>query len=319
MKKFLSLFVKILVSALIIFVILKDIEFDKLVGYFKKFDYRYYWMAFFLQFVLFFFHFLKWKLLLIPLKISIPLKSITMICSKGLFFNLFLPTSIGGDVVRMYDANKLTGRWSPGIISIVFERILGFFSISFLGLCMVLFKNDLFSNNYWRMNLILFPLLLCIIIMLFFSRRFFVKICSLMVPKEFNSKIDKMFELFELYRKNVKFVVFATLSVMTAQIINAFIIYLIFVGNHETTSLVKPGAIFYFIASLSMIYVISAMPVSFGGAGVREGAFVIFYMSLGFPKEAVTANALIVALLLYSTSILGVVPFLLGYPKLHSE
>ncbi|MCK5684015.1 flippase-like domain-containing protein [bacterium] len=319
MKKYLSLFVKILISAFIIFIILKDIEFSKLVSYFKKFDYKYYWLALALHVVLFLFHFLKWKLLLIPLGVSIPFKSIILICSKGLFFNLFLPTSIGGDVVRMYDANKLSGRWSPSIISIVFERLLGFLSISFLGVCMVIFKNDLFSNNYWRMNLILFPLLLFIVVTLFFSRRFFVKICSFMVPEEFNSKIDKMFKLFEQYRNNLRYVIFALLSVMSAQILNAVIFYLIFAGNHETALLIKSGAIFYFISSLSMIYVISAMPVSFGGAGVREGAFVVFFMSLGFPKAAVTANSLIVTSMLYFVSMFGVIPFLLGYPKRRSE
>jgi glycosyltransferase 2 family protein len=45
----------------------------------------------------------------------------------GIFFNTFTPTSIGGDVTRVIDLSRHTGRRSTALASIMVERIIGLF------------------------------------------------------------------------------------------------------------------------------------------------------------------------------------------------
>jgi len=51
----------------------------------------------------------------------------------GLFFNVFLPGLVGGDVVRFYYIFRLAPRKKlPGSLSIVMDRLLGLLAIVFL-------------------------------------------------------------------------------------------------------------------------------------------------------------------------------------------
>ena len=42
------------------------------------------------------------------------------------FFNMFLPTTVGGDVIRGYDLIKKTGEWKSSLASVLADRLAGF-------------------------------------------------------------------------------------------------------------------------------------------------------------------------------------------------
>ncbi|MBI3322577.1 MAG: flippase-like domain-containing protein [Candidatus Omnitrophica bacterium] len=42
------------------------------------------------------------------------------------FFNVFMPSTIGGDVIRGYDLIKATGEWKGSLASILMDRLIGF-------------------------------------------------------------------------------------------------------------------------------------------------------------------------------------------------
>ncbi|MDO8473709.1 MAG: lysylphosphatidylglycerol synthase transmembrane domain-containing protein, partial [Dehalococcoidia bacterium] len=52
----------------------------------------------------------KWRRLLCVQGVNVPLPKLFVFYMVGLFFNNFLPTSIGGDVVRIADVAKHTGK-----------------------------------------------------------------------------------------------------------------------------------------------------------------------------------------------------------------
>jgi uncharacterized membrane protein YbhN (UPF0104 family) len=54
------------------------------------------------------------------------------------------------------------------------------------------------------------------------------------------------------------------------------------------------------------------LPIGFGGLGVREGIFVVFFGSLGAPKAACITLGLLVYLLTVATSALGAPAFAFG-------
>lgn len=67
---------------------------------------------------------IKWGVLLHSRKRSLPLSRLVRHYLTGLYLNNFLPTSVGGDVVRAYDAGKDLDDTSEGAASVVAERLI---------------------------------------------------------------------------------------------------------------------------------------------------------------------------------------------------
>jgi glycosyltransferase 2 family protein len=69
----------------------------------------------------------------------------------GQFFSNFLPTSIGGDAVRVFRLNRLGGRLGLAIASVFVERITGFLALTMIGWAALGLNFDRFGGN-WQLR-----------------------------------------------------------------------------------------------------------------------------------------------------------------------
>jgi len=69
----------------------------------------------------------------------------------GQFFSNFLPTSIGGDAVRVFRLNRLAGRLGLAIASVFVERITGFLALTLIGWAALGLNFDRFGDN-WQLR-----------------------------------------------------------------------------------------------------------------------------------------------------------------------
>jgi uncharacterized membrane protein YbhN (UPF0104 family) len=67
----------------------------------------------------------RWQLLARPLGLGRPLRQFVAFYFIGMYFNLFLPTSVGGDVVRAWYLDGGSGRKLAAFLSVVFDRFSG--------------------------------------------------------------------------------------------------------------------------------------------------------------------------------------------------
>src|SRR5438128_6925729 len=65
---------------------------------------------------------LRWQLLAQPLGFRQPLGQFVRLYFIGMFFNLVLPTSVGGDVVRAWYLAENSRRRSAALVSVLLER-----------------------------------------------------------------------------------------------------------------------------------------------------------------------------------------------------
>jgi uncharacterized membrane protein YbhN (UPF0104 family) len=75
---------------------------------------------------------LRWKMLAEPLGFAVPYRRYVALYYTGMFFNLFLPTSMGGDVVRAWALAGGTGgpgRRLPAMWSVISERMSGLIAL----------------------------------------------------------------------------------------------------------------------------------------------------------------------------------------------
>lgn len=68
---------------------------------------------------------LRWQLLMNPLALRLPAARVFGIYCVGLFFNLALPTMVGGDIVRVYYAGKPSGRYTQAFAATFVDRAAG--------------------------------------------------------------------------------------------------------------------------------------------------------------------------------------------------
>src|SRR5215471_8994193 len=76
----------------------------------------------------------RWRLLLETLGVDAPMRQLLSSYLVATFFNNFLPSNIGGDVVRVRDGSRLTGSTAASVAVVAVDRILGFGALYFLAL-----------------------------------------------------------------------------------------------------------------------------------------------------------------------------------------
>ncbi len=75
----------------------------------------------------------RWRLLLGAQHIRVPLRTLSESFWVALFFNNFLPSNIGGDVVRIADTSQLAGSKTLATTVVLVDRVLGLFALLGVG------------------------------------------------------------------------------------------------------------------------------------------------------------------------------------------
>ena len=147
----------------------------------------------------------------------------------GVFFNNFMPSTIGGDVFKLYYAKKRAKNLIEPFSSIIMDRILGLTALTLLGTFALLFKSELIRNN--TAKLIIFSLFL--IISGFFSLLFMkgftsriISLCRFFKLAKFELRILKLIDTISRFSKSSK-VLNAFLLGLAGQVMIIFCIYVL--------------------------------------------------------------------------------------------
>jgi uncharacterized membrane protein YbhN (UPF0104 family) len=81
----------------------------------------------------------RWQVLLGRLGVRERLGTLTALYLVGMFFSLFLPTSAGGDAVRIYQVARRSGRPGAALLATLQERLLGLGTTLLIGLSAMLY------------------------------------------------------------------------------------------------------------------------------------------------------------------------------------
>lgn len=133
---------KLAVSGVLFYFIFSKLDFEVFVQNFSKFDLRFIPIVIGLLVLNYVISSIRWKKLLIHTngdKISVAF--LTKLYFIGSFFNNFMPTSIGGDVYKVYELGKKIGSKADALSSTFMERFTGMIAlvlISYVGLVQTL-------------------------------------------------------------------------------------------------------------------------------------------------------------------------------------
>ncbi|MBI4395205.1 MAG: flippase-like domain-containing protein [Candidatus Omnitrophica bacterium] len=212
----------------------------------------------------------------------------------SLFFNLFLPSAIGGDIAKAYYIYKDTGKKMASAISILIDRFFGLMATVSIGFLAFLIGRRHIEDPRIGQTLLWMGGLVLVGILFFVSRRFSKRIRFLLLglsPRRFHEKLQKLFEAFDLYRRRRKDFGVVYLYSILAQVLFIFMVYFI----ATSIDIHLPIAIFFLF--MPLILIVSMIP-SIGGLGVREAATVYLFKTY-IPLDQAVAFTLIFDLFLY--------------------
>lgn len=215
----------------------------------------------------------------------------------GLFFNLFLPSAVGGDIAKAYYAYKHSHKKVQATTSVIWDRLLGFSTL--IGVAMIavwIFSEEL---NDVRLDFLVYVFLAFFAgVMLFFSSRHIARPFKFLrhwIPSE---KLRRLIEEIYLSLYSYK----GHFGVLVLTLFLSLIGQGLFILVHYCLTLslgvsINPWLFFILIPILSIV----SMAPSIGGLGVREAAIVYLFKSY-MPNERALALSLLLDMLLYTLS-----------------
>lgn len=214
----------------------------------------------------------KWRIILRVDGIDSPLSTLVRVYLIGIFFNNFLPTSIGGDAVRAYYISREFGRPSVGVSSILAERITGL-------LVLALFPVVAFYPSEMSMprsvqgglcGLVGLALLAGILVLPPVRKSWFR-----LLPFRVKSAIEHVVGSLEGYLSDTRKL---TVVILCSILFNGL---MIFAAWFVAAALGLDLRMIDLMVVVPLVVLLTLVPFSLNGLGIREGGFIFFLADFG--------------------------------------
>jgi len=221
----------------------------------------------------------------------------------GMFFNLFLPSTIGGDVGKAYYLykNDKNGRKSTAVYSVIAERFTGLSVLVWLGTIATVTPAAAPVPFIFKFLGISLTLTILIGSPLFpgFIKKFFK-------PDHWlNRKLLNDVLVFWDHTLIAKCLFWSLISHLLIVVIH------ILIGLSINLHL----PIGYYFIFYPIVSIIGFLPISFNGIGIREGSYIYFLSLIGISQGAGFAFGLLWFVIIVITSLIGGIFYIKGSGK----
>jgi uncharacterized membrane protein YbhN (UPF0104 family) len=191
----------------------------------------------------------------------------------GSFFSRLLPGTVGGDAVKAYYLYKETGQGVQALSSVFMDRYIGYIVLMSMGLAAFPFGLGYFRGSWieWLLPAIVAGFIILSIV--FFGLRLGKRMRLL----------GDFYGHFHSYRRQKGVMARAALLSVVIQVATVLAVYVLALGLGQRIPLLP------FFIFVPIIITLSSLPVSISGVGIREGAFVLLFGSIGVRPDAATA------------------------------
>lgn len=307
MKKTIKFLLKATVSITLFWYLLSKTELTEVFAALQSATLFWLILAFLLLYIGKFLTAYRWQLLLGAQGIKIPLKTLIASIFVGQFFNSFLPTTVGGDAVRIYDTAAHSKDSTKAITSVFVDRLIGVLALGMLavlGLAFGYLQGQEVSFFVWP-AIVVFTICLSGFVVIFnrplaATLERFVRTLKM---KRIADKIQETYLALHLIKDNTLVLVNAFLLSIALQVNVVFFYY--FIGRSINLGV----SLLYFFIIVPVALVILIVPFSINGIGLREGIFVFLLTGLMVPPQLAIALSLLSFGLTLTQGLLGGIIF----------
>jgi glycosyltransferase 2 family protein len=306
-KRFVLTAIKCAISGSLIYWILRGFNLSEIFSVVHSGDTPLLLLAFSLNFVSLYVSAYRWRVLLNAQGIDVPLFFLLKSCAVGVFFNNFLPSTVGGDAMRAYDSWQ-AGKNKAGAVAVIFvDRFLGLLALMLFALGAVTVSKELTASLpflYLWLALITAALLLFVWIVFLPSRWMPVVVPQIRLsfwPK-LRSALDKFLGAFVAFqgKKDALAMGLGLSMILQANVVMHY--YFFARGLNLTVPL------YNFFLIVPLVVLIMTIPVSINAIGVREHTFAFFFAAFGVSKvEAIALAWLVYGVVIFQGVLGGII------------
>ena len=294
--------IKIAITALLFYYIFQNINFETFGATLRNTNLGILLLAFVLMWIAHYTCIFRWRLLISPLMPAPSMKSLFGIYCIGIFFNLTFPTIIGGDVVKIYYIGKHDDSYSQSFAATFLDRDTGMFAMLIIAcIGIVLYPVSVpgipVSLIIWGACALFILGNLCL-----FMRRchsILIRFLRRMKMSRIEKKANRVADAFQIIGKHK--------SVLLGSLLISFVNQFLYIATVWITArgLQLDIPFFYFLVFVPVITLISMIPVSLNGMGLREYSFMALFSGIGVLPASCIALGLVTSILIILSGIPG--------------
>lgn len=289
-KSFSKFGIKLIISVILLYFIVKDVAFDDILASIKSADYLTLVFAFSLHGVGLTISAIRWQGLLKSQNIDSKFWYLLKSYLVATFFNHFMPSTVGGDSVRTYDSWKLGENKAKALAVVVVDRFMGLVALLIFVIISTFYSNEFLNRipNLWLWILLLTVGAIFIIMFLLIPPlELFKKIkeSKNKIVGKLGSILFKFGDACSQFRNDKSALV---RGMVLSFILQANVVLYYYVISHAL-GIEVPIYAFFLIVPLTIF--IMMLPISVNGIGLRENSLFFFLSFWGVLKSQAIAMA----------------------------
>lgn len=292
-RKALFVAAKITVSVSLLAYLISIVDINEMLSRFRDVGLGYLVVAFFISISMVMLSALKWRIILKSDGVDTPYWTLLQSYYIGNFLGLFLPSGFGGDIYRVYTLSSAGMRVGKVTSSVLFDRLTGLSAL----LSIALFGYISLPGTDYDIALAALFLLGVAIFLLLTSKHVIQKVSG--YNYTLVRHLTALLTSFRSYR--IDFRHFWKIVAI------AFLFQFLIVVNNKLYTLALSINIPFsvLLVIIPLVFLTEVLPISINGAGVRDSAFVFFFMMIGHTKEEGLAIGLLVIAMRYMGGLVG--------------
>jgi len=249
----------------------------------------------------------RWRLLLHAQDVRMPARTLLGSYLVATFFNNFLPSNVGGDVIRIRDTARPAKSTTLATMVVLSDRVLGLMALVLVAAVGASAAAEVpaahAASPIWP-SWLWAGFLLCaaatapaVLAPVGFSR--LLQPLTVIHPEWVGGRIERLTDVLSRFRERPGAI--ATCFATAVGVQASMIVYYLAViyALHLSVGVWDLAVI------VPISFVVQLLPVSVGGFGVREATFSLYFAKIGLPIESAVVMSLVGAALLMLFSVSG--------------
>jgi hypothetical protein len=248
----------------------------------------------------------RWRLLLRAQDVQVPARSLLGSYLVATFFNNFLPSNVGGDVIRIRDTARPAKSKTLATMVVLSDRVLGLMAlvlVAAVGASAAAEVPAHAGSPIWP-SWLWAGFLLCaaatapaVLAPIGFGR--LLQPLTVFHPEWVGGRIEKLTDVLSRFRERPGAI--ASCFAVAVGVQSSMIIFYLAV----IYALHLRVGVWDLAVIVPISFVVQLLPVSVGGFGVREATFSLYFAKIGLPIESAVVMSLVGAALLMLFSVSG--------------
>lgn len=248
----------------------------------------------------------RWKALLDEVGLRLAYIRLVAIYAIGMFFNLFLPSLVGGDAIKLYLAGRESnGSYGAAFASVFMDRNIGLGALVLISLAALFFIKVEVGGISLAPLVAAMALFYLIANLMFLSRWFYRAMGRLPLLSRLVGKIAAASDGLIKLGRSARLLWFSFGLSLINQLLGIAASWLI------ARSLGVTLSFGYFLAVVPVIILISMVPISINGVGLREASYYAMFASLGVPGEKSALLGFLTSVLIFISDLPGALLYIL--------